>query len=275
MGEGTSTVQPANAAAPPMPQPADSATKAINTTHGPQNHPSDQAHSQPDTHAHPRRGAPDDQPTTRSPERQSALHRRAKRHSHIVFGLKWALPVCAVVTVGSIGISIAANYIPEIQIALDTSLIEDGRVVMKNPHLKGVDRQKRPFELTATRAITDLSNPSQVELEMIDAKVPVDDKTFADVKANHGQYDNKNEILVLRENVQLNGARGMDIRLEDARINMKTGNMVSSNPVTVKSDRTDISANAISVERNGAKIVFTENVRMTINQPVARGSASQ
>jgi len=199
-------------------------------------------------------------------------HSRAKNHSRLVSGLKWAFPVTAIGIVAVFGISIATNLVPNVELTMDSSLIEDGRVVMKNPKMKGVDKQNRNFEVIATRAITDLANPAEVELEGIDAKVPVNAKTFADVKADRGFYNNTKEVLILRDNVRMSGARGMDIRLEDAHIDMKSGTLVSDKPVKVTSERADISANTISVENNGEKIVFTDRVRMTITQPVERGT---
>lgn len=208
---------------------------------------------------------------TRTAARQEQVHLRARSHSRLVTALKWAFPVTVVGVVAVFVISVAANLDPNIELTMDSSLIEDGRVVMKNPKMKGVDKQNRPFEVIATRAMTDLTNPAAVELEGIDAKVPINATTFADVKADQGFYNNTEEVLLLRNNVRMSGARGMDIRMEDARINMKNGTLASDKPVTVKSDRTNISANAISVEDNGAKIVFTDRVRMTITQPVERG----
>ncbi|MEM9676536.1 MAG: LPS export ABC transporter periplasmic protein LptC [Pseudomonadota bacterium] len=208
---------------------------------------------------------------SRSAARGERDHITARNHSRLVKTLKWTLPMLVVGTIGMFGASIAMNLVPNVEVTMDSSLIEDGRVVMKNPRMKGVDKQNRAFEVIATRAITDLANPAEVELEGIDAKVPVNATTFADVKADQGFYNNTEEVLLLRNNVRMSGARGMDISMEDARINMKDGTLASDKPVEVTSQQADISANAISVEDNGARIVFTERVRMTIKQPVARG----
>ncbi|MEM1039202.1 MAG: LPS export ABC transporter periplasmic protein LptC [Pseudomonadota bacterium] len=265
--------QISHAVAPPMPsapaapgvdrQPAVSAKNTHSTT--------------PSTSAAPQASDPRAQIRThppagsRSAARGERDHITARNHSRRVKTLKWALPMVVVGTLGVFGASIAMNLVPNVEITMDSSLIEDGRVVMKNPRMKGVDKQNRAFEVIATRAITDLANPAAVELEGIDAKVPVNASTFANVKADQGFYNNTEEVLLLRNNVRMSGARGMDISMEDARINMKDGTLASDKPVEVTSQQAEISANAISVEDNGARIVFIERVRMTIKQPVTRG----
>ena len=89
--------------------------------------------------------------------------------------------------------------------------------------------------------------------------------------ANPGANFHFSESLLLQEDVVIKGARGMDLLLEDANIDIKTGTMESSNPVQVKSENANISADSVRVEDNGNRILFNNRVKMTIVRPVERG----
>ena len=67
----------------------------------------------------------------------------------------------------------------------------------------------------------------------------------------------------------------MDISLQDANIDIKTGIMESDNPVNVQSKNTNISADSVRVEDGGERILFNNRVKMTIVRPVERGASEQ
>lgn len=67
----------------------------------------------------------------------------------------------------------------------------------------------------------------------------------------------------------------MDISLQDANIDIKTGIMESHNPVNVQSKNTNISADSVRVEDGGERILFNNRVKMTIVRPVERGASEQ
>ncbi len=195
----------------------------------------------------------------------------AHRHSGRVSKLKMLLPLTAIALVVGFGASAMISFVPNVDVEIGSSSLEDGKLVMKQPKMSGFDKNNRAYDVTATRAIQDLKEPAIIVLESIDAFVPMDIKNMADVTADNGVYNSDTEKLVLRNNVFIKGARGMDIKLEEANIDMKTGAMESSKPVTVTSKDTDLTADSVIVEDNGARIVFKNRVRMTIRKPISRG----
>ena len=234
--------------------------------------------STPALNIRPTNQAPvDPQPTAPAPkfanQRSEQDFQIASRHSNRISILKKALPLAAIILVVGFGASAMISFVPNVDVKIGSSSLEDGKLVMKQPKMSGFDKNNRPYDVTATRAIQDLKTPSIIVLEAIDALVPMDAKNMADVTADDGVYNSDTEKLVLRNNVFIKGARGMDIKLEEANINMKTGTMESSKPVTVTSEDTDLTADSVIVEDNGARIVFKNRVRMTIRKPISRGKA--
>lgn len=197
--------------------------------------------------------------------------RAASRHSLMVKVAKIALPAAAlVVTVGFIA-QIAMSYNPVSGVSLSNIGLEDGKLVMAQPKMAGFDKNNRPYGVTASRALQDINNPSIIELESIDAQIPMDTKNSANVGAKSGTYDTTKELLVLRDGVTIKGARGMNIQLQDANIDIKSGSMISDKPVLVTSPNTSISADTVQVKDSGKHIIFKNRVKMTIIQPVSRG----
>jgi lipopolysaccharide export system protein LptC len=198
----------------------------------------------------------------------------ARAHSSRVSKLKKLLPLTALLLVFGFGASAMVSFVPNVEVEVSGSSLEDGKLVMKEPKMAGFDKNNRAYDVKASRAIQDLKTPGMIVLESIDALVPMDEKNMADVTADNGVYNSDTEKLVLRDNVLIKGARGMDIKLEEANIDMKTGTMQSSKPVFVTSQDTDLSADSVTVEDNGARIVFKNRVRMTIRKPISRGEQS-
>ncbi|TGT04404.1 LPS export ABC transporter periplasmic protein LptC, partial [Mesorhizobium sp. M8A.F.Ca.ET.213.01.1.1] len=98
---------------------------------------------------------------------------RAQRHSRRVRVLKFAVPLLAA------GIAIAFpvySYLAapvSISVQAEGSAFADGKLVMANPKLNGFTKQKLPYSLTALRAIQDVGKQGIIDLEGINAKLPL------------------------------------------------------------------------------------------------------
>ncbi|MDD9909192.1 MAG: LPS export ABC transporter periplasmic protein LptC [Ahrensia sp.] len=200
--------------------------------------------------------------------------RRARRHSLMVRMMRFALPTAALVsTAGFVAIA-AVSFVPMSNFSIGNASLQDGRLVMETPKMAGFDAQKRPYEVKANRAIQDLTKPEIIDLEVIDADLPMDAASYATLAADEGTYDSDAETLQLRGNIAIRGARGMDIDMISADIDVRGGSMVSGEPVKVVSENSKILADAVDVHNNGKRIVFRNNVRVTITQPVKRGEST-
>ena len=196
----------------------------------------------------------------------------AKRHSRHVRILKRVLPMCAVLIALLFVLSAGLSFSPISEVSIDKAELRQGKLVMERPKMAGFDKNNRPYDVKAQKAIQDLTKPGTVELEVIDARLPMDTSSYADLDAQSGVYDTSTEKLLLRDTVSIKGARGMDFLLKDADIDIRTGSMQSDKPVKVTSPNTQISAESIKVEDNGRRILFKDRVKMTIIRPVERGN---
>jgi len=165
---------------------------------------------------------------------EAALFRDAKRHSGRVRFLRWALPAGVVLALGG---TIAVNYIDPLNIAVDLPF-ELGRlslagtqIKMEFPKLHGFTADNRGYNVTAQYASQDLTQPNQIDLEKIEAKLELADKGWATLTANTGRYNTKSQDMVLGGGVRFDTSSGYGGTMKEAQINVQAGRLVSEQPV--------------------------------------------
>lgn len=210
-----------------------------------------------------------------SARRETGEFEKASRHSGRVRRLKIILPAIAVVVVvGFIG-AVALRNIGLPSINIGSLNLDDGKLVMEHPRLSGMDGDQRPYSLTAEKAIQDLSKPKSIELDVITAKLPMENDVYANITADNGVYNSENKTLVMNGKVTLKTDTGMEINLVDVDVDIGTGSLQTSNPVSLKTENATITADSLRVENNGERIIFEKRVRMTLYPASAPTSAKE
>ena len=208
---------------------------------------------------------PDDaRRATRSPLSSAEIFRREMRHSRRIRILKIALPSLAVLMV-----AIFAAYswiVPEgAFFGIDGAALRDGKLVMSKPRLDGVTGNDKPYRMTATRAVQDISNTDIVELEEIRADLPVNDKNRAIVEAASGIFDRANNTLDITSAMRIVSDNGMTALFQSADIDIDSGDLTTDKPVKVDLEGMSVTADSMSVTERGKVIVFDRRVRMRID----------
>ncbi|MDI6027427.1 LPS export ABC transporter periplasmic protein LptC [Corticibacterium sp. UT-5YL-CI-8] len=195
---------------------------------------------------------------------REAAFDKARRHSNLVRILKFALPVAAIaIAVAFLGKSYMAAP-SAIEIKSDDTAFSDGKLVMANPKLDGYTKDNQPYSMTARRAVQDASNQGVVELEGIDASLPLDKDNMAKVEAQRGVFDRDKNTLNLSQAITLTTTDGIVALFQSAFLNMAEGEMTTSEPVQIKLDGSTINSDSMNVLQNGKVFVFENKVRVTI-----------
>ena len=189
---------------------------------------------------------------------------RARKHSRRVGALKIGLPVGALLVVAAFtGWSWLAA--PEGFTAdMTGSAIRGGNLVMANPKLNGFTNDNLPYEVTAERAVQNLTDTSIITLENIDARLPIEAESWADIRAKTGIFDNDGNTLDVTGPMTIRTNGGLTVDLKSAFVDMKSGRIVSSEPVGVSMNGSTLEADAMTVEERGKVVVFEDRVRMTV-----------
>ncbi|MCO6049454.1 LPS export ABC transporter periplasmic protein LptC [Mesorhizobium sp. RP14(2022)] len=195
--------------------------------------------------------------------------RRARAHSRTVHLLRWLLPVLACL-VAAVFIYFSYSSIPaEITVQAENSSVSDGKLVMANPKVDGFTREELPYSMTAARAVQELAKEDLVELQEINALLPVDAEQTALIKAAKGVYDRVKNTLTIKAEDNATGVRietsdGTVANLRDVSVDVGKSTMQASGRVEIEREDASISADKLSVSENGKLFVFENKVHMVI-----------
>ncbi len=182
--------------------------------------------------------------------------------------LKFALPAVAVT--GILVFLAFVQFAPapdDAIIKLSGINIESDSVTMQTPHINGFDGIRRAYEVTAARAIQDLSNPKIVTMEEIVARLKMDDGATAHLKATTGTYNDDTKKMVLSKGISVETTNGYKATFEDAQIDINTSEMTSSKPLTITTEQAVVKANAVDFKDNGKHVLFKNGVTVFFTPP--------
>jgi lipopolysaccharide export system protein LptC len=118
--------------------------------------------------------------------------------------------------------------------------------------------------MTATRALQHLDKNGIVDLEGIDARLPVSATEFATIGAERGVYDRENNTLDIPSAITVKTTDGMTAILQSAYLEIGPGNLRTKDPVDIKMNGAQIVADAMSVLENGKVLIFERGVKMNL-----------
>lgn len=197
--------------------------------------------------------------------RSEAEFALARRHSRRVRLLKFGLPLAALFAMGFFaGATFLADSNNPAPSAQSVSML-DGRVIMAKPKLEGFDADKRPYVMTAERAIQQSASSSRVELEQIVADLPFGKSQTANLTADGGVFDSASNKLDLKDNIRLITSDGVKAVLSEASIQLSTNEMASDAPVDIVTDGSHITSDRMRIEGGGKVFVFEGRVRLKID----------
>jgi lipopolysaccharide export system protein LptC len=202
--------------------------------------------------------------------------RAARRHSKLVHVLRITVPIAVVA--GCVIMFLVTYFNPlrmlaKLPINLNDLIISGTKVTMEQPRMSGFTRDSRAYQLSADAAAQDLTKPDLVELHKIHAQVQMQDNSTMKMSADNGIYNSKSETLKLDNNILLSSSGGYSGRLSEALVNIRTGNVVSNQPVELQMLQGKLNANKLEIVDNGDLVRFHDGVVMDMK--LNGGTAAQ
>lgn len=198
----------------------------------------------------------------------SKAQRAARRHSLLVRVLRWLFPgIGLLILTGMIGTVVLFNVLGGFG-AANLMLTSEG-LVMDHPELSGHDGE-RSYKVTARRAIQRLTDPRIIDLETIKADIVLSKDQSAEIVALKGTYNNAEETLRLFDGIQLEWSEGYKVDLTEVSIDLSSGALTTSTPISIRSDQGRVLAGKLSYDQNKGLVRFTDGIKMTLN-PVSEG----
>lgn len=210
----------------------------------------------------------------RGGDRQRA-YRNARSHSGRVRFAKLALPVIAVVVV-----LVAGGYMwlqrvaPGVALDLSGGTVRDGKLVMANPKVDGFTADDKPYSVRAARAIQDLTGTGIINLEHIQATLPMENGVSAQVTAPGGVFNSEANTLDFKESLAVKTTDGMRADFRSAAIDLATGSLKTSDPVRISMPGVVIEADRLQIDDNGARLLFESRVRLVVQPAIFKPTVS-
>ena len=207
--------------------------------------------------------------TAAEERRPPPRYSRSSSYSRFVGVLKVLLPATAV---GLIILVIAWQQIEEgatPPVTLPPVDLQGGEVSVLNPRWNGVDKEDRPFTVTADLVTQSKENSNLYSLELPKADITLKDETWLALTARAGEFLFEEQQLELTGDVDMFHDQGFEIRTEAASIDLKTKDAWGDSPVEGHGPAGRLNAEGFRITQEGARILFTGKSRLIV-YPVAQ-----
>jgi lipopolysaccharide export system protein LptC len=201
----------------------------------------------------------------------------ALRHSRRVRFYRKAIPlICIGLVVGPVLWSVVAPLARTASnVTVGAVSISGTRIRMDAPKLSGFNKDQKAYEVTARDAVQDLKTPSVVELNKLTGRMEQETNSFMRVTAEWGRFDQTADKLDLKGDVKVRTDKGQEADLKSARIDTKSGDIVSQEAVEVRSRSGTINADSMMLKDNGKYVMFEGRVRSVFTPEEAEAQPQQ
>jgi lipopolysaccharide export system protein LptC len=146
--------------------------------------------------------------------------------------------------------------------AIKTQFTKDTN--MTNPRYVGVDREKRPFSITADIATNFSKNSSSIGMEMPKADITLVDGSWLVVTAKEGVFNRLAKRLNLQGSVNLFHDSGYEIQTSKLNIDLDSGIATSRVPVQGQGPFGRLKSEGFRIIDRAQTIFFTGKTKMII-----------
>lgn len=202
---------------------------------------------------------PDTVVSTSAAVRQRSQPGFSRRYSRFVGLAKRIFPVFALVLLLLVAVwprlRDAFEHVHFLTPRLDLREAQDLRMV--EAHYSGVDRQRRPFVVTAEVARQNPNANDVVALEKPKGELTTQSGGWVRITASTGIYQPQTQLLDLFGNVELFQDKGTAFRTDSAHIDMANGTAQGHEPIEGRGSFGYITGQGFRILDRGDTIVFT------------------
>lgn len=201
----------------------------------------------------------------------TTLRRRLKlddgrNHSRFVHRTKWTLPALAAAL-----LALVATW-PQLEATFERVLFglpridlsEARRLRMVQPHYSGLDRQNRPYVLTADAASQTPRSDDLISLDGPKADLTTNSGNWVQLSGDAGTYQPQPQLLELYGNVELYQDRGNEFHTDSAHIDILNGTAEGHETVDGHGPFGHITSEGFTMYNHGDIIVFNGKTNLTL-----------
>ncbi len=206
---------------------------------------------------------------------RSDSFRQARRHTQVVKFLRLALPasgaVMCLIYVGALmGSDGLTSAMPDVAIPRITP--QD--LAMQNPNYDGVMDDGGTYRVAAARARQNFDRTDFIELETITGDLVAKDKTATKLTAVSGVFNHKENVLELKEKIEIRSDNGFSVDLTSAVVRAKEGRINSDEPVRVGFPAGGVTAKRLEIRQKEREVTFVDEVVARLVPPAKPANAA-
>ena len=148
------------------------------------------------------------------------------------------------------------------------------QVTVTDSTITGLDKQQRPYSISARTAIQDKDNPNFITLDEVRGatnRSNGDPITFQSLK---GFYDSDVKTLDLDTNVVIRSQGRFTARMDKAHVIVQEKRLTSNVPVAVDLNTGTINANGVEIANDGNNILFLNGVKAHFEKSQSKGDST-
>ena len=189
-----------------------------------------------------------------------------RSHSRFVQRTKWVLPALAVTLLLLVGTwPELSSVVEHLHFNLPRIDITEARNLrMVQPRYSGIDRDNRPYVLTAAAANQTSQSSDIVSLDSPRADMTTNSGNWVELTGYTGTYQPQPQLLDLYGDVELYQDRGNEFHTDSAQINIANGSAQGTEPVTGHGPFGHVTAEGFTMQDHGAVITFTGKTNLTL-----------
>ena len=195
------------------------------------------------------------------------IQRHAIRYSRFVGWAKLVLPLGAggllLVLAGWPYLSSGFDRLRLVFPKLDQAQVRDLRMV--NPRFSGVDKEKRPFTLTADTARQNPENNDLVGLEVPKADIMTKEGAWVVVTSKTGIYQPDSHFLDMFGDVTMFHDKGYQFHTQQARVDLDSGSASGDQPTDGVGPAGTINGEGFRILKKGETVLFTGKSKLVMN----------
>ncbi len=199
---------------------------------------------------------------------RSGVIASARRHTHHVRFFKLGILIGSA---AGIGLLFAVTFFDPFSnvpsnVSIASASLSGTKITMELPRLSGFRKDGKPYQVRARSGVQDIRTPKIIELSEVEARIQVESDNSVNVIAPWGIFDSGADLIKMitrtsAETITLKSTSGYTVILKSADVNLKSGDLVSPDKVTVLMPGGSIVADAVQVGDGGKMVTFNGNVK--------------
>lgn len=135
---------------------------------------------------------------------------------------------------------------------------------MSNPRYVGSTKTDEAFEVTASSAFLDPSDPDRIQLDQLDATLEQKGASAVHLRADAGIYLRKHDVLELEGDLEVTFGPGYRFQTESAEVDLERGHVMGTEPIIGDGPVGTLAAEKFDIKDGGKRLRFEGRVQVTI-----------